>query len=91
VESGGQPGNRNSADGKAYAQQLKRALAHLSGLDYEAGLFMIAQGVVKRALTELADAKEVADRIDGKPPQAITGADGGPLVVIAAQAHDEKL
>ena len=33
----------------------------------------------------------LADRLDGKPAQAITGADGGPLVVITATPLDEKL
>ncbi len=33
--------------------------------------------------------KEIGDRLDGKPSQAITGADGGPLIVeIVRYAED---
>lgn len=45
-------------------------------------LTIIADKLVDLAMEgEIAAIKEVADRIDGKPPQALTGADGGNLVV----------
>lgn len=40
---------------------------------------------------DMAALREFGDRYDGKPAQALTGADGGPLVIIQATAHDEKL
>ena len=49
------------------------------------------------ALLDLAAAGEqwavchLADRLDGKPAQEVTGADGGPLVVITATKLDENL
>jgi hypothetical protein len=35
--------------------------------------------------------KELADRLDGKPAQAITGKDGGPISVILSSADQSVL
>lgn len=40
---------------------------------------------------DIAAFSATRDTVDGKPAQAITGADGGPLVVIQATQHDENL
>ena len=52
--------------------------------------------IAEQLLTKAADGdmtaiKELGDRLDGKAPQAITGADGGPLVIIQATSHDESV
>jgi hypothetical protein len=56
-----------------------------------ATLRRIAENLLDMASRELAAACQLRDTLDGKPAQAITGADGGPLVIIQATAHDEAL
>lgn len=91
----GQSGNPEGARVKArrVAVILDRALAqedlkadedHRIRKGIEKMLDKVAEG-------DLASFQAIADRSDGKPAQAITGADGGPLVIIQATAHDEKL
>jgi hypothetical protein len=80
---GGAPaGNQNAAKGKRWQKALERALAHKFG-DVETGLFTLAKKFI-----DLADSaeereifKEIADRFDGKPAQAVelAGPDGAPL------------
>lgn len=95
--TGGAPlGNQNAAKAKRWQKALERALARASSSDVDAGLDKVADRVVKAATEETGpDAreawKEIGDRIDGKAAQEITGKDGGPLVVIQATQHDEKL
>jgi hypothetical protein len=75
VESGAQPGNKNAAKGKEFRQALKRVMARRSG-NVSAGLEKVAE-----TLLDAADAKEqwalreIMDRIDGKPAQALIGGD----------------
>lgn len=75
MESGAQPGNQNAAKGKEFRQALKRVMARRSG-NVSAGLEKVAE-----TLLDAADAKEqwalreIMDRIDGKPAQAIVGDD----------------
>lgn len=91
MESGAQPGNKNAAKAKRWQKALERALARVGG-DVDKGLDSIADQVVRAAISGDPVAwKEIGDRLDGKPAQAITGADGGPLVVITATPHDETL
>lgn len=50
----------------------------------------VAEVVVQKALMGDKDAvKEIGDRLDGKPAQAITGADGGPLTVEIVRFADK--
>src|SRR5687767_1743776 len=101
AERGGQPGNQNGAKAKRWMQAVDRALAKrsksagIAELDRLAELYLdtiedMTLATDKRG-PSIAGFVDFADRMDGRPAQAITGADGGPLVVIAAQAHDEKL
>lgn len=76
MESGAQPGNTNATKGKEYRQALKRALARKSKKNVSAGLEAIALKLIEAAyLGEAWAIKEIADRIDGKPAQAIVGGD----------------
>ncbi len=71
--SGGQPGNQNAAKGADWKQAIKRALAHESGKTYREGLDLVAKKFVEAAKKGDPWAlKEIGDRIDGKPAQAIT-------------------
>ncbi len=88
AERGGQPGNKNATKNKAWEEALRRALLAEDGKKLRA----LADKLIERAEEgDVTALKESGDRMDGKPAQAITGADGGPLVVIQATAHDEKL
>jgi hypothetical protein len=73
-------GNRNYIKGKRWQQALERALARLGEGEIDVGLNPIADKVVQAAMAGDKDAwKELGDRLDGKPAQAITGEDGGPV------------
>lgn len=79
--SGGQPGNQNAAKSKPWQNALRRALARKAG-EVDLGLDGIADQVVADAYAGDKDAwKEIAERIDGKVAQSITGPDDGPLIV----------
>ena len=68
----GTKGNTNAADGKAFARALRRALARKSDASVDEGLQAIAANLVDAAYKgEMWAIKEVADRIDGKPAQAV--------------------
>jgi hypothetical protein len=86
-------GNRNGAKAKLFDQALIRAIKQrdLTAGDGET-LRAIAEALIEKATSgDLMAIKETRDTLDGKPAQAITGADGGPLVVIQATQHDESL
>lgn len=56
-----------------------------------ATLRRIAEALLDKAGEELAAMVQLRDTLDGKPAQAITGSDGGPLVIIQATSTDEGL
>lgn len=92
-ERGGQPGNKNAAKSRLFEQAFLR---EIKKRDLDAGdgetLRAIASRIIDQALAgDIASFRESRDTIDGKPAQSITGADGGPLVVIQATQHDESL
>lgn len=79
-------GNQNASKGKAWAGALRAALAQYEDKKAQIkkgeALRKVAEVVVGKALAGDKDAvKEIGDRLDGKPAQAITGEDGGPLTV----------
>lgn len=79
-------GNTNAAKGTAWADALRKELATFEDKAAKIGrgqaLRYIARQVIKDAIAGGKDAyKEIGDRLDGKPAQAITGAGGGDLVV----------
>ena len=91
AESGGQPGNQNAVKAKRWSQAIDRALANRCKADGIAELDRLAEvyldtieemtlGTEKRG-PSIAGFADLADRLDGRPAQAITGVDGGPLTV----------
>lgn len=77
-------GNRNAAKAKIWEQAIKRALARASGESIDSGLDRAADKLIEAAFSgEQWALKEVGDRIDGKPAQAMTlsGNEDAPLVV----------
>ncbi len=93
AERGGQPGNTNATKNKPYREALNRVLAQLEIKD-ESGKVIVPAGQALRAMIEAqvriailksdtTAARDVADRLDGKPAQQVqlAGHDGEALVV----------
>jgi hypothetical protein len=84
-------GNQNAVKAKRWQQAIDRALERRCKSDGIAELDRLAEIYLDTieemtASTEkrgpsIAGFADLADRLDGKPAQAITGADGGLLVV----------
>lgn len=74
-------GNQNAAKGRRFQKAVERVLARKYG-DVDKGYEALASVYVE--LAEARDSqmlRDMADRVDGKPAQAITGPDGEPLTV----------
>lgn len=82
-------GNKNAASAREWKQALRRAMAHKAGGDYRETLHHIAMMVVEKALEGDKDAwREIADREDGKPAQAIIGdAESDPVKLLQRIEH----
>lgn len=81
AERGAQPGNQNAVRGKKWREAILRALARKAG-SVDEGLDSAADKLVALMIEgEPADRRwaidHAADRIDGKPAQAIVGGDEG--------------
>lgn len=64
-------GNKNAS--KQWKKSIEKALARLGNSDVDAGLAIIADKVVKAAAEGDKDCwKDIADRLDGRPAQAVT-------------------
>lgn len=75
-------GNKAAKNKGIYQSALKRALARSKGT-VDSGLNAVADKLVESALEgEQWAIKEIADRIDGKPPQAVNlgGQEENPLI-----------
>jgi len=71
--AGAPEGNTNAARGAEYRQALKRVMAREEGTASK-GLEKVAAELFKAAIAgEQWAVKEVADRFDGRPAQAIVG------------------
>jgi|JI9StandDraft_2_1071091.scaffolds.fasta_scaffold99397_1 hypothetical protein len=84
-------GNQNAKKGRMWAKALEREIARLESGDLDAGLARIARRVV--AIADAGDPekavwafREIGDRMDGKPAQAIIGGDeDDPSVKVVAE------
>lgn len=75
-------GNQNAAKAKVWHAAVLRALRKRSKSDQLEALDDIAEELIKLCASgDLPALRELGDRLDGKPAQAITGADGGPLQI----------
>ncbi len=80
-------GNQNARK-KHWGTAVERAVLDKDPASQRRRLDAIAQRLVSLTESEnesvaLAAMKELGDRLDGKPAQAITGADGGPLEIVS--------
>lgn len=80
------PGNQYAANGRRWRDAIDRALASRSRVEGIQALDALAEKLLTLAdQGDLGALKELGDRIDGKAPQAIVGADGGPVRVETIQ------
>lgn len=79
--SGAQPGNSNYRKGRLFADEISRALQLQSRFAQKTRIAVIADKLVTLAEEGKIEAiREIADRLDGKPAQAIVGdADAEPV------------
>lgn len=78
-------GNKNATKSKPWSDAINRALLAEDGKKLRA----LADKLIDKALEgDVSALKEVGDRLEGKPAQAITGADGGSLVVQVLKLSD---
>lgn len=74
-------GNKNAAKSRMFEQALIRAIKQRDLAEGEGEtLRKVAERLLDAAIAgELNAIKETRDTLDGKPAQAITGGDGGPI------------
>lgn len=74
-------GNVNAVRNKPWADALRRAVARRVEANDKPGLNQLAEVLLdKCAEGDLAALKELGDRLDGKPAQAIVGDDDAPPI-----------
>lgn len=78
AEKGGQEGNNNAGKNKPWADAIRRALLAEDGKELRA----LAQKLIERAKEgDVTALKEIGDRTDGRPVQAIANDGDTPFVV----------
>lgn len=79
---GAPKGNQNATKTKVWSAAIERALAKRSKVAKVEALDELAEKLLANCdAGDMAALKELGDRLDGKPAQAITGADGAPITV----------
>ena len=76
---------------KPFRDALRMALAEATPKGMPA-LRRVAQSLIGEAITgDVQAIREIADRIDGKVPQAVTGSDDGdPIIVVIRKFSEDK-
>lgn len=76
---GAKIGNQNARkENRLWGDTLRRVITQ----ENSKRLRLVAESLVNKAIDgDVQAIKEIGDRIDGKVPQGIVGADGGPLQV----------
>lgn len=96
MKTGAQPGNQNGFKGAQFREALDKALKRYDTNPVKRGkaLLAITLKVVEKAVEgDMAAINMIADRLDGKPVQAISGPQGEPLQLVQRviiQATDEQ-
>ena len=83
--SGGQIGNTNAAKPFLFRDALHKALKRYENQDVKRGhaLLHVCLKLVDKAVAgDNYAIKEIGDRLDGKPAQAITGPSGEPITLV---------
>jgi hypothetical protein len=80
-------GNQNAAKAKVWTAAVERALSARSALDRKDALEACANALIDKALEgDMTALKELGDRLEGKPAQAVSlsGPNGGDIPVSVA-------
>lgn len=87
AQRSGPPGNKNSSkENRLFADTVRRLAVQENGKR----LRQVVESLYTSAEAgEVPAIKEIADRLDGKVPQGIVGADGGPLTVQVVKFADD--
>lgn len=75
-------GNQNAAKAKVWTAAVERALSARSALDRKDALEACANALIDKAMEgDMTALKELGDRLEGKPAQAVSlsGPDGGEI------------
>lgn len=85
------PGNQYAAKSRRWTEAIDRAIAKRSRV---AGLEALDE-LAEKLLAKVDDGdvsaiKELGDRLEGKPVQAISGPDGGKLVIEVVRFEDSS-
>jgi hypothetical protein len=73
-------GNQYGARAKQWQMAIERALDKRGAMDRRTALDELAAVLLDQcAMGEAWALRELGDRLDGKPAQSVTGADGGPI------------
>lgn len=89
MPAGAPEGNQNGLkQNRLWGETIRRAVTQADGKK----LRQIADTLIDLAAQgDIQAIKELGDRIDGKPAQAITGADGGPIEILEVPwVHDRS-
>lgn len=80
-------GNQNAAKAKVWTAAVERALSARSALDRKDALEACANALIDKAMEgDMTALKELGDRLEGKPAQAVSlsGPNGGDIPVSVA-------
>ena len=89
AERGGQPGNQNATKGRPWALAIERALSKRSAIGRKEALDELAESLLAKCdQGDMAALKELGDRLDGRPGQAIVlgGDPDAPIVTRVERA-----
>lgn len=89
---GAPTGNQNARKAKLWTQAIERALAKRSKADMNAALDLLAENFLKECdKGNLVALKELGDRLEGKPVQAVEGTGPGGQFIIKFTSDDEEV
>lgn len=90
MPAGAPIGNQNAANARIWRAAIERALEKRGRGDRLAALNDLAERLLAKVDEgDMAAIKELGDRIDGKPAQAITGPEGGPMEMLLRWAESK--
>lgn len=97
ADRGAKPGNNNASKGSQFRDALRKALASydIGTIKRKKALYHVAKSLITKAIDgDIPAINMIADRLDGKPVQAIIGPQGEPITlverIIVVQAIDNQ-
>lgn len=87
-KGGAQPGNTNATKNKPFRDALDRAIAQDSGVRLRRAAERLLTMAANSKNDRVTAVKELADRLDGKSVQPLSGFDGGDIRVTLAKGDE---